>query len=605
MMSTTKSRIHYWLAGLILGLFVAGGTHFVLAWTAPGSNPPNGNVSGPITTSSVDQSKAGSFLVTGSGKRISAPSFCLPGTAPTGGCITQWPSGGSSLWTKNGNDIYYTGGDVGIGIQNPNYPLHISSPNGGFLEFAGDYSGSMGNWGAYVGAVVKKDNHEVMMGIGGQGSDAPGITARSDSGGQFDLFPHYGSAIVLQAHKNLSSALPILLNTNKLWVGQIPYGGASSLPQAALHIEADGNVIKVGGSSYSGALGYSGTVHGLHLTRSGKELLTGFSSGGDAVWSGYTNNKKAHMYLRSNGEFVLSPENGHLTMLLSQNVKIGDKYSMGSGSSAPLDKLHVFGRVRASDGFCIGSSCINSWSAVGGGFQSPATTQLDMNYKAIDRVSRIELQQSESWEGIDFKNNNTDMDVRLSQADNDTLRVSAWSGKPFLTVGNSIGSLKSVHSSSGGGIRANDIWANSALRTQLFGFGSGANGFPSQLAYSFADIVNKGSDSRLKHDVSVLEGALSNVLQLRPVSFVWNEGQKFRQPTNKLTEVNLGFIAQEVMEILPETVAKTSEGYYSLDYTAFVPVLTEAIKEQQSIINAQQSTIDALRAEIEAIKDQL
>ena len=93
-MSTTKSRIHYWLAGLLLGLFVAGGTHFVLAWTAPGTNPPNGNVSGPITTSNTDQEKGGSFAVTGFGKDITAPEFCLSNASPS--CITSWPSGGGS-----------------------------------------------------------------------------------------------------------------------------------------------------------------------------------------------------------------------------------------------------------------------------------------------------------------------------------------------------------------------------------------------------------------------------------------------------------------------------------------------------------------------------
>jgi len=612
-------HLRYLLSGLMLGLFVAGSTHFVLAWTAPGSTPPNGNVSGPITTSGVDQQKVGSFRVTGAGKNVTAPRFCLPGVAPTGGCINTWPSGGASVWKKNGNNIYYTDGNVGIGTSNPNYPLHITSPNGGFLEFAGDYSGAInpnsGVWPNYVGLVAKKNlsggTSEAVVGVGGAGGDAPGFSARSYAGGQVDLFAHYNQAVVLQAH-NKTSALPILLNTSKLWIGQIPYWQVNNLPTAALHIQADGMTITAGKQQYTGLSGYSGTYEGLVMKSSNSnnkpESLLGFTKTGDVGWSGYTNGKTAFMYIRPNGEYVFESKNNNLIIGTPYKVGIGNSYG---NAGYPAEKLHVNGRVKA-DGFCLSDGCKGKWSDVGGAATTPnlaqvmaegnvAPNNLNMNQKNIHNIAWMQLYKPGTWAAFSLKNDRGEAYIAVNM--HGQLQTSN-----FINVGGA-GSLKSVFPPSGGGIRTQDMWVNASFRTSNLCLG-GTNNTNTRCINSWGNIqttVNAfNSDSRLKKEVVSLENSLEKIDSLRGVSYRWNEeGRGVAGPLLKGERDRYGFIAQEVQKVFPNLVETTESGYLGVDYIGLIAPTIAALQEQESIIEEQQSQIDGLRAEIEAIKAQL
>ena len=72
------------------------------------------------------------------------------------------------------------------------------------------------------------------------------------------------------------------------------------------------------------------------------------------------------------------------------------------------------------------------------------------------------------------------------------------------------------------------------------------------------------SDVRLKSNVTDLGYGLSDLLKLRPVSFTWTA--QLEQGTK------LGFIAQEVQPILPETVSVGDDANHTLglSYTEFI-----------------------------------
>jgi hypothetical protein len=125
------------------------------------------------------------------------------------------------------------------------------------------------------------------------------------------------------------------------------------------------------------------------------------------------------------------------------------------------------------------------------------------------------------------------------------------------------------------------IWPNYALHANGSVAGSGA-------------YVNT-SDARLKKDVQPINDALAIVEALRGVTFNWDQSV---DPSMKLDDRNhVGFLAQEVEAVLPQAVSTASDARQtkSLAYSEVIPVLVEAIKQQQT-------QIDALKAEVEALK---
>ena len=113
-----------------------------------------------------------------------------------------------------------------------------------------------------------------------------------------------------------------------------------------------------------------------------------------------------------------------------------------------------------------------------------------------------------------------------------------------------------------------------------------------------------GSDRKLKRDIAPINSALGIINQLDPVSYYYDTET---YPEMGLDEDRLtyGFIAQDLELVLPELVKEKNlilnsntiksadkqsapikkENFKVVNYTLMIPVLTQAIKEQQQIIN--------------------
>ena len=78
------------------------------------------------------------------------------------------------------------------------------------------------------------------------------------------------------------------------------------------------------------------------------------------------------------------------------------------------------------------------------------------------------------------------------------------------------------------------------------------------------------------------------------VTYEWNDLHKNRKPGT-----NLGLIAQEVNEIVPEVVTyDENNDEYSLEYSNLTALLIEAVKEQNQLINTMRQEINDLKAKL-------
>ncbi len=112
-------------------------------------------------------------------------------------------------------------------------------------------------------------------------------------------------------------------------------------------------------------------------------------------------------------------------------------------------------------------------------------------------------------------------------------------------------------------------------------------------------VLFQNSDARYKTNIQTYAGGLDAVMRLRGVTYNW------KPELQKDARLQIGFIAQEVETVLPELVNTDANGYKSVSYANAVPVLVEAVKEQQTQIQAQQAELKSVKAENGALKTQL
>ena len=96
------------------------------------------------------------------------------------------------------------------------------------------------------------------------------------------------------------------------------------------------------------------------------------------------------------------------------------------------------------------------------------------------------------------------------------------------------------------------------------------------------------SDQRLKDNITPIDDPLAKVLSISGNTYTWNEKSgKMHMGSD------VGVIAQEVFEVLPEAVTTRDNGYLAVDYHKIIPLLVEAIKELSAKVeNLEQKLTD-------------
>jgi hypothetical protein len=94
-------------------------------------------------------------------------------------------------------------------------------------------------------------------------------------------------------------------------------------------------------------------------------------------------------------------------------------------------------------------------------------------------------------------------------------------------------------------------------------------------------LSTNASDVNKKHNIRNLPYGLSTINNLNPVAFEWNETD----------ETDIGFIAQDIENVIPESVITNWDSELIFRQEKIIPVLVKAIQEQQALIKALEQRI--------------
>jgi chaperonin cofactor prefoldin len=164
----------------------------------------------------------------------------------------------------------------------------------------------------------------------------------------------------------------------------------------------------------------------------------------------------------------------------------------------------------------------------------------------------------------------------------------------------------------------NATWHHQIINgSSLVGISAGGGNFGGGNILASGNITAYYSDERLKTKLTTIKNALDKVRSLEGFIYVENDLAKSLGYTNSNEQA--GVSAQRVKAVLPqavslapvdmqgvpetgEIVSKSGENYLTVDYSRIVPLLIEAIKEQDTEITTLRSQLQQQQSELDELK---
>jgi trimeric autotransporter adhesin len=104
------------------------------------------------------------------------------------------------------------------------------------------------------------------------------------------------------------------------------------------------------------------------------------------------------------------------------------------------------------------------------------------------------------------------------------------------------------------------------------------------------------SDKKFKKDIKTIDNSLEKIMALEGKTYNWRKDE-FKDK-NFSNELQYGLLAQEVQKVIPSLVIQSDNGDLAMNYIGLIPVLIEAMKEQQAQINdLKQQASDNFKAQ--------
>jgi len=245
------------------------------------------------------------------------------------------------------------------------------------------------------------------------------------------------------------------------------------------------------------------------------------------------------------------------TGTLTENMTLNGA-NLGIGTATPTQRLDVNGSINASTSVISQGSVFVDWASTNTGTLSPG---LFLGGSSTGEVISSKRTAGTNQYGIDFYTASAN---RMSITNTGSVGIGTNAPGYTLTVAGIVAPSADNAYSLGGGTtnRWTAVYAtNGTIQT---------------------------SDKRLKTNIKNLNYGLKEVLALQPVSYNWKE--------KPATENKIGLIAQDVKKIVPEVVTgDEAREKLGMNYAELVPVLINAIKEQQKQIDNLKEMIKKLQ----------
>lgn len=338
--------------------------------------------------------------------------------------------------------------------------------------------------------------------------------------------------------------------------------------------------------------------------------------------------------------------------------------NVGIGTNATAQKLTVDGNAVIKNAFIgdvglgpdwAGFASTGSVTKGGYGFaQKNDGTSTYINKKSgggsigfrIDNVDKMVIDDQGNV-GIGTPKAKLQVAGDLQVGSNPIKLTSGWSGFPDspnpvtgAEISNDTGSYKSlmIVGNRSSGARTVTIWDRLKVNGPLVVHGQiWTNEYNGQWrhvgthgTYESGEVPDIKSDVRLKKDLSPIRSPLESIRHLKGVTYKWNdEAIKYftrdiettvsagpdataeqnqvvwqrerHKKYEELSNTQVGVVAQDVEGVLPQAVTTDASGYKSVKYYELIPLVIEALKEEDKIGQEQARTIDSQQAEIQRL----
>ena len=269
-------------------------------------------------------------------------------------------------------------------------------------------------------------------------------------------------------------------------------------------------------------------------------------------------------------------------------VTIDTSQRVGVGTTSPQRKVSIVGTDGAS-----------------GQTEGNSRTSLFLDNNGANYLSIFTSTSGDG--GVFFSDNGsnnggmvyeTSSDALYFRANNaERMRIDS-AGKTLIRLSSSVAGNLQVKNSDGGygtGIAliengSNNYWS-SLIYDVTHDYYIGYNGTNKGYFASSNGAYTASSDRTLKKEIEPIGYGLNEILVMKPSKFLMSD-------ENVGSKKHLGFIAQDLQEVLPEVVSEMQGGKLGVEATGIIPVLVKAIQELKA-------ELDATKAEVQALKGTL